>query len=155
MTLNFDLWPWPSRSTLGSSTSMPRPNFVTLGEILFEIWILVKYFWSSYRQKVMHMSPPCIRTGGLNKLMYRYNKTSYTYLLWRCFRQKTFPLGAARQKYRFGTEMARLLHFTLNRPRLFSLTIKILLQSGMGKKYFFGNNNSSCVSFSIIIHVCK
>ena len=49
VTLIFDLWPWPSGSTLGASTTIPWPNFMTLGAILFEIWILNKasnhVFW--------------------------------------------------------------------------------------------------------------
>ena len=39
VTLTFDLWPWSVRSTLGSSTSMPWPNFTTLGTVLLKIWI--------------------------------------------------------------------------------------------------------------------
>ena len=31
-----------------------------------DFWSSLK-FWSSYRQKVVHKSPPCIRTGGLKK----------------------------------------------------------------------------------------
>ncbi len=35
-------WPWPSRSTFGSSLAMPWPNFMALGAILFAIWIIVQ-----------------------------------------------------------------------------------------------------------------
>ncbi len=42
---------------------------MTFGLVTFgQVCILVKSeFWSSYRQKVIHKSPPCIRTGGLKK----------------------------------------------------------------------------------------
>ncbi len=43
---------------------------MTFGPVTFgQVWISVKSdFWSSHRQKVMHKSPPCIRTGELNKM---------------------------------------------------------------------------------------
>ena len=47
MTLIFDLWPWPSRSPLGSSTSMFWQSFMTLKAMVLEIWIFFQYFWSS------------------------------------------------------------------------------------------------------------
>ncbi len=66
LTLTFDLWPWPSGSTLRSAMSMPLPNLVTLGQTVSEIWINFQaFFTQTDRQKVMHKSPPCISTGGL------------------------------------------------------------------------------------------
>ena len=50
VTLTFDLWPRPSGSTLVSSRLILNPNFMTLGAILYEIWIIVQEFWSSHRQ---------------------------------------------------------------------------------------------------------
>ncbi len=41
--LTFDLWPWPSKSNQISYRYIDKPNFITLGTILTEIWILVQW----------------------------------------------------------------------------------------------------------------
>ena len=41
VTSTFDLRPWPSRSTLGSSMCIFWPNFMTLRSMVPEIWIFV------------------------------------------------------------------------------------------------------------------
>ncbi len=62
----FDIWPWPLRSTYGPSLLTLWPNFINVSAIFTKIWLFIKSeTWPSHRQKVMHMSPPCTRTGGL------------------------------------------------------------------------------------------
>ena len=74
VTLTVDLWPWPSRSSLGSPTCMFWSNFMPLTATVFEIWIIVKWIsvqsqtdGQTDRRKAMHKSPQCISTDGLKK----------------------------------------------------------------------------------------
>ena len=75
--MTYDLRPWPSRSTKGSSIYISIRNPVTLSPIFQEIWFFSsdflssRDFWSSDRQKAKHMSPPCMSIGGLKKVTGR------------------------------------------------------------------------------------
>ncbi len=48
VTLTFDLWPWPSRSTKGSSAYILWPNFMTLGAVFSRYELLPSEFLSSH-----------------------------------------------------------------------------------------------------------
>ena len=107
VTLTFDWWPWPSRSTLGSSTSIFWPNFMALGPVVFEIWIIIQESLCSHRQTdrewgthtikyisffLMKFEPICWIPNLLHVVSdqtIRFHNASVRAHLWKIFRNVT------------------------------------------------------------------